>query len=257
MSRGYLPKIAEDRVELLNKLISQLHQQGIYKIIGDLVVEPLLNPGLLESLKAYQLFHQKQPDVPLLFGVGNAVELIDADSPGVHASLISLAREVGVNMLHVPEYSVKARGSVSEAVRASQMVFLAEMRGTVIKDLGLDLLILKEKRWKEKLYEASIENEVKILDGLEETVYRPDKTGWFEIQIDRIEKKIVAIHYPTGSNRPKTVIKGGNARVVYQAIIREKLISKHDHAAYLGKELAKASIALRLGRSYIQDEPLF
>jgi dihydropteroate synthase-like protein len=257
MSRGYLPKIAEERVQLLIKVISKLHEQGIYKIIGDLVVEPLLNPGLLESLKAYQLFHQKQPDVPLLFGIGNAVELIDADSPGVHATLISLARETGVNMLHVPEYSVKARGSVSEAVRASQMVFLAEKRSTVMKDLGLDLLILKEKRWIERQYEALIENEVKMLDGVGETVYQPDETGWFKIQIDRNEKKIVAIHHPTGSDRPETVIKGDDARVIYQTIIREKLISKLDHAAYLGKELAKASIALRLGRSYVQDESLF
>jgi dihydropteroate synthase len=45
--------------------------------------------------------------------------------------------------------------------------------------------------------------------------------------------------------------------VVYQTIIREKLITKLDHAAYLGKELEKAAIALNLGRSYVQDEPLF
>ncbi|MFC1802481.1 dihydropteroate synthase-like protein [Thermoproteota archaeon] len=257
MSKGYLPKTAEERVQALNQTISNLREQGIEKIIGDLVVEPLLKPGLIEGLKAYQKFNQEHPKIPLLFGIGNAVELIDADSPGIHAVLTALAREAGASILHVPEYSVKARGSVSEAVRASQMMFLAERRGTVPKDLGLDLLLLKEKRWKEYLYDSSVENEAKVLDGLGETVYCPDKTGWFKIQVDRKEEKIVAIYYPNGSQKPGTVIKGNNARVVYQTIIRENLISKHDHAAYLGKELEKAYIGLKLGRSYVQDEPLF
>jgi dihydropteroate synthase len=30
-----------------------------------------------------------------------------------------------------------------------------------------------------------------------------------------------------------------------------------DHAAYLGSELAKAEIALRTGKEYIQDKPIF
>jgi dihydropteroate synthase-like protein len=257
MSKGYLPKTAEERVQALNQTISNLREQGIEKIIGDLVVEPLLKPGLIEGLKAYQKFNQEHPKILLLFGIGNAVELIDADSPGIHAVLTALAMETGASILHVPEYSVKARGSVSEAVRASQMMFLAERRGTVPKDLGLDLLLLKEKRWKEYLYDSSVENEAKVLDGLGETVYRPDKTGWFKIQVDRKEEKIVAIYYPNGSQKPGIVIKGNNARVVYQTIIRENLISKHDHAAYLGKELEKAYIGLKLGRSYVQDEPLF
>ena len=160
-------------------------------------------------------------------------------------------------MLHVPEYSVKARGSVSEAVTASRMMYLAERRGTVLKDLGLDLLLLKEKRWKEERYEPTLETDTRVLLGEGNREYHPDKLGWFKIQVDREAKQIVAIHYPPGSKEPVTVIKGEDSRTVYQTIIREQLITKHDHAAYLGKELEKAAIALRLGRSYVQDEPLF
>ena len=87
-------------------------------------------------------------------------------------------------------------------------------------------------------------------------MYRPDKTGWFNVHVDRDENKIVAVFYPAGGTEPSAVIKGDDARVVYQTIIREGLITKLDHAAYLGKELEKASIALKLGRSYVQDEPL-
>ena len=35
------------------------------------------------------------------------------------------------------------------------------------------------------------------------------------------------------------------------------MISLLDHAAYIGLELGKAFIALRTGRSYVQDEELF
>ena len=257
MSKGYLPKIAEERVKILTEAINKLSELGVKKIIGDLVVEPLLKPGLMEGLKAYQLFNMEYPEMPLLFGVGNAVELIDADSPGVHAALIALAREAGANILHVPEYSVKARGSVSEAVSVSRMIFLAERRGTGLKDLGLDLLLLKEKRWKEEKYNSASEGKSRVLNGVENNKYQPDKAGWFKIQVDRVDHKIVAIHYPSGSNEPDKVIKGVDSRTIYQTIIRETLITKQDHAAYLGKELEKAAIALRLGRSYVQDEPLF
>jgi dihydropteroate synthase len=35
------------------------------------------------------------------------------------------------------------------------------------------------------------------------------------------------------------------------------LVSRLDHAAYLGSELAKAEIALKTGKEYIQDRGLF
>ena len=256
MKEGYLPKSAEERVTLLSRIIDDARNLGINNIIGDLVVEPLLNPGLLEGLKAYDLFHKQFPETLLLFGIGNAVELIDADSPGVIAALSALAREAGSNMLHIPEFSVKAKGSVRNALRASHMMFLSEKRGTVLKDLGMDLLLLKEKRWIEHEYGRE-ENTVDVLQGIGETVYIPDKTGWFNVHVDRDEKKVVAVFYPSGSKEPNIVIKGDDARVVYQTILREKLITKLDHAAYLGKELEKAAIALKLGRVYVQDEPLF
>ena len=116
---------------------------------------------------------------------------------------------------------------------------------------------MKDKRWKEEAYERSSEINARVIKGVGESEYHPDKTGWFKIQLDRENRQIIAIFYPSGSTEPGIIIKGENAREIYQTIIRERLISKHDHAAYLGKELEKAFIALRLGRSYVQDEPLF
>jgi len=209
------------------------------------------------ALESYRLFRESHLRVPLLFGIGNATELIDADSTGVNAALTALAREAGANMLHVPEYSVKARGSVAEVARASRMMFVAERKGSTPKDLGIDLLVLKEKRWKEEPYEPSVESSAEVVVGTGNGEYKPDEAGWFKVQVDRGAGQIVALHYPPGREEPATIVKGSDAAEVYQTIMRLGLVTRLDHAAYLGKELGKASIALRLGRSYQQDVDLF
>jgi dihydropteroate synthase-like protein len=137
------------------------------------------------------------------------------------------------------------------------MMFLAERRGSVPKDLGLDLLLFKEKRWREEYYSHKIEEGVKIIQAKTDTNFKPDKSGWFKIQIDREENKIIAIHYLIGEQTPNMIIKGETAEEVYQTINRNELISKLDHAAYLGVELTKAEIALNTGRGYLQDSSLF
>jgi dihydropteroate synthase-like protein len=137
------------------------------------------------------------------------------------------------------------------------MAFLAEAKGTAPKDLGVDLLVLKEKRWTEEAYDASPERSAMVAEGVGDGKFRPDEAGWFKVQIDRAAGKIVALHYPEGGDTPQTIIKGDDATEIYQTIIRLRLITKLDHAAYLGRELEKAALALRLGRSYRQDEELF
>ncbi len=255
MRDGVLPRDARERVEMMHRNIALAREHGVENLIADLVVEPLLRPGLMDALEAYRLFHMEEPGTPLLFGIGNVTELIDADSTGVFAAVAALAAEVGADMLHVPEYSVKNRGGVREAVEASRMMFLAERRGTLPKDLGVDLLVLKEKRWAEEPYRERPEAE--MVKAAPETGFSADGKGWFKIAVDRGLGEIAAIHYPLGEEEPDVVVKGRDSRAIYQTIIREGLVSKLDHAAYLGKELEKAQIALVLGRSYTQDRPLF
>jgi dihydropteroate synthase-like protein len=257
MKEGYLPKKPEKRVEMMHRNIELARENGAEKLIADLIVEPLLKPGLMNSLESFRLFHEQSPKIPLLFGMGNVTELIDADSTGVNAAIASLAAEVGSNMLHIPEHSVKARGGVQEAVKASRMMWIASRRGSLPKDLGVDLLVLKEKRWKEEQYNRCLEDSVNIIFGVPEEGFNPDWKGYFKVHVDREKGELVALHFPVGENQPDIIIKGRNSRKVYKTIIREELVSKLDHAAYLGKELEKAYIALKLGRSYVQDKPLF
>ncbi len=49
------------------------------------------------------------------------------------------------------------------------------------------------------------------------------------------------------------VIEGESAAEVYIPAVERKLVSRLDHAAYLGKELARAELALASGDAYVQD----
>ncbi len=84
-----------------------------------------------------------------------------------------------------------------------------------------------------------------------ETEWKQDPKGYFLI---KIEDEIIAIFYK--DNEPNLEIRGKQAKEVYNTIIREKLVSSLQHAAYLGKELGKAELALKHNLPYTQDTKL-
>ena len=49
------------------------------------------------------------------------------------------------------------------------------------------------------------------------------------------------------------VLDGRQADELCATIVAHELVSRLDHAAYLGKELALAARALRTGEAYVQD----
>ena len=67
--------------------------------------------------------------------------------------------------------------------------------------------------------------------------------------------QVKAVHYL--KMVPQIAVIGDSAKAVYDEILRRCLISRMEHATYLGSELEKAEIAARLGKNYIQDFPLF
>jgi dihydropteroate synthase-like protein len=257
--RGRFPKKAEERVSLLEENIRKARKLGITRILGDLILDPVNVPGIMESLVAFHGFAKRNPDVPLLFGVGNVTELMDADSVGINALLAGIASEIGASVLLTTEQSDKAKGSIRELAIASKMMFLAKRRGSVPKDLGLDLLMLKDKRIREEPYDRAIEAETQTIPAAEERKLPLfDPKGCFKIVIDRANEDIVALHFSTSKrDKPTVIIKGKTAENVYAKIVEMNLITRLDHAAYLGSELAKAEIALKTGKEYIQDSPLF
>ena len=253
---GYFPKKAEERVKLLQELVVQANSLGVKKILADLILDPL---DVLDSLIAFHQFSEENQNVPMFVGVSNVTELIDADSVGVNALLAKLSSEVGASMLLATEKSDKAKGTIKEEVTAAKMMFLARKRGSVPKDLGINLLMLKDKRNREEKYDKRIEQKSRILLATrEEQPVELDKRGSFRIFVDREEKNIVAEHFILVDDiTPSLIVKGKMAEQVYGLIVESGLVTRLEHAAYLGSELAKAEIGLRTGKEYIQDKKMF
>jgi dihydropteroate synthase-like protein len=253
---GYFPKKVNERVKLLEEIIGKARELGITRILADLVVEP---SNVLRSFVAFREFAERNPDVRLFLGSSNFTELIDADSVGVNAVLACLSSEVGASVLLATEKSPKAKGTVRELVTASKMMFLAKKRGSVPKDLGLDLLVLKDKRLRGEPYSSEIEAETQVILAIENVEPEVmDEKGLFKIAVDHDNETIVAIHIPDSQqDKPSVIIKGKTAENIFSKIEEMNLITRLDHAAYLGRELAKAEIALKTGKEYIQDSQLF
>jgi dihydropteroate synthase-like protein len=229
----------------LFKNIERARAIGIKNVIADPILNPLAQ-GFVESLMRYYKFRELDRSTPLLFGAGNVAELIDADSIGVHAVLAGLALELNANILFTPEHSQKTKGSVRELRIASEMMLLARDRQTVPKDLGINLLAIKEKRARSSLLDLS---EQEIINAEKSKSWRLDPKGCFKIGIVELndEEVILALHEELG-------IKGKTAKEILDTILKRELVSSLEHAAYLGRELMKAELALKFKRSYMQDD---
>lgn len=79
-----------------------------------------------------------------------------------------------------------------------------------------------------------------------------DKAGYFVI-IPNPDKKIITVEHYSYDNRLLRIIEGKDARSIYWTIIKSGWVTQLTHAAYLGKELMKAELSIKLGFKYVQD----
>ncbi|MGQ9543718.1 MAG: dihydropteroate synthase-like protein [Candidatus Bathyarchaeia archaeon] len=248
---NFVPQDPDLRVKQLIENISRARNLGFKKIIADPILDPPLTASTAASISAYLKYRETDPYTPLLFGSGNVTELLDGDSLGANLLLACLASEVGANIILTTEASVKTKRSVKEAVTAVRMVTLARIRGTPPKDLGLNLLRMKEKIWREEPHRTLFR--VRHLRVRSPSETARDPMGSFKITLDRDGGLIVMQHYPQGQVKPDLAVKGSDPERLIGTLIRNGLVTKLEHASYLGRELEKARIALETGKSYIQD----
>jgi len=209
------------------------------RVIADCLLDPI---SIADSIVRYYEFRNDETNLgktPVLLGVGNITEMSDADSIGINAVLAFIAEELGVNLLFTTEASNKTRGSVRELKIASYMAKSARLRKTPYKDMGIELLSLKEKKFR-------IGRQIPVSNAVTATrgEFIRDPLGDFRIWLR--DGKIVC-------NHSELNVIGEDARSITDTVISENLISRLDHAAYLGIELKKAEIALKLGKNYTQD----
>ena len=159
--------------------------------------------------------------------------------------------EVNASILFTPESSLKTKNSIKELKTASNMMFIAKIRKTIPKNLGISLVQFKDQYKKDEVHidTEDLPHITAVADGK----FIPDIKGSFKIIVE--DHLIKAIYYK--DYKLNCVIEGTTARAIYEEILRREMISRMEHSAYLGMELEKAEIALKLDKKYIQDFPIF
>ncbi len=105
-------------------------------------------------------------------------------------------------------------------------------------------------------------SEIEKLEAEENEKMEFDEKGFFVITV---KDEIIVEHYLNVQKEGKLeietgklnkIITGKSAKAICDTIVREGLVSRLDHAAYLGRELQKAEIALKNDLEYEQCDPL-
>jgi tetrahydromethanopterin S-methyltransferase subunit A len=79
-----------------------------------------------------------------------------------------------------------------------------------------------------------------------------DPAGYLVILPDRVGHALVVEHY-TNDGVLDHALEGRKPSDLWATAIKQGLVTRLDHAAYLGQELARAEQALQTGKSFVQD----
>ena len=198
------------------------------------LIDPVIDPigfGFVASLERYIETRRRYPDAPMMMGIGNLTELTAADTTGVNAILIAMCEELGVRTVLTTEVIGWARGAVREVDIARRLMRYAIRNKVAPKHIDDRLVTVKDQRI---LSFTDAE-----LHDLQSRITDPN----FRIFADR--ESIVVL------NRD-LFVRGTDI----QEIFAQLGVTEATHAFYLGKELAKAKLAITLGKTYRQEGQL-
>lgn len=259
--KGIMPKTPKERVKSLLKLKNKLIHEGYTKIFADPIIEIPIQPGFINSLEGYIQYRKNDTKTPMMTCVGNITEFIETDPVGINVLFGCIAVELGIQLLLATDVSVKCRGGVSEITKGRNLAYVSKIRKSPPKSHGIDILLAKSRTG----YDMPIEinNTVEVIklapekEGLYSLEFDKDPKGSFTIWIDYHKQKIFVTHLDYKNNQPDLLFVSSSAREILEEITKRKLISKLDHAFYMGRELERAEICLFLGKTYIQNEQVF
>ena len=218
--------------------------------VNRLIVDPVVGIPIIDlSDSIVRYIEAGRLEAPILFSAANALEEIDADTHGMHAVMAVLSVELRASMYLVVEESYKSYRSTAEAKEALRLATTAYARKAPPKGLYSRLFVVKQSGKPPRPVGAS---------GGETVWYVPprlDKRGYVEISVDHERGVIIASYKLYKGRKAVATVEGVHGPSLARALIR-KIGLDPEHSAYLGYELCKAELALRLGKSYVQDEPV-
>ncbi|HWQ82962.1 MAG TPA: DUF6513 domain-containing protein [Anaerolineales bacterium] len=219
----------EQGLESLERNLTQLESWGVPYII-----DPILNPisfGFTESLCRYAEVRRRHPQAEIMMGLGNLTELTEADSTGIHAVMAGVLAELNIDYVLTTEVISWARGAVHELDIARKLMHYACQNQILPKHLNSGLVTVKDPP-----YELYTEAELLAMHALV-------KDRNFRIFADRETVYIF---------NNQLFLKGLDP----QALFAQLDVQDPTHAFYLARELYRAVLAVRLGKSYTQETDL-
>ncbi len=219
-------------LDTLEPSLEKLEQWGVGYLI-----DPILEPigfGFMASLERYAEVRRRYPGAAMLMGVGNLTEMTAADSTGVNALLMAICQELGVRAALTTEVIPWARGAVCELDVARRLMHYAVTRHTIPKGVDDRLLTVKDP--------AVLTFTEDELRALQARITDPN----FRIFADREGITVL--------NNERFVRSTGVDRL--GDLFAQLDVNEATHAFYLGRELARASLAVTLGKTYRQEGAL-
>ena len=216
-------------IETLEPTLTKLDAWGVAYLI-DPILEPI-GMGFMASLERYANARRRWPDAEMLMGIGNLTELTAADSTGVNALLVAICQELGIRAVLTTEVIPWARGAVREVDVARRLMHYAVTNRTIPKGVDDRLVTVKD----------------------------PDVLTYSEAELRALQAAITDPNYRIFADRDAITVFNSDRFVRgtdIQEIFDQLGVVEPSHAFYLGKELAKASLAVSLGKTYRQEGPL-
>ena len=202
-------------------------------------IDPVLEPigcGVAASLGRYLQVRRRHPHAEMMMGIGNLTELTDVDSAGINVLLLGICQELGIRSVLTTQVINWARTSVRECDLARRLVRYAVKHGIPPKHLEPRLVTLRDP----KLHEFGVD----YFEGLAEKI--KDRNYRLFAENGQLHLVCADLHL-TGTDA---------FRLFDELMETEPKNVDSSHAFYLGYEMAKAVMALTLGKEYRQDEAL-
>jgi dihydropteroate synthase-like protein len=198
------------------------------------LIDPVIEPigfGFTASLERFAEARRRWPAAEMMMGIGNITELTAADSTGVNAILIAICQELGVRAVLTTEVINWARGSVREIDIARRLMYHAVTRKVIPKRIDDRLVTVKDP---------------KILE-------------YGEAELRELQSRITDPNFRIFTDRDTITVLNRDLFIRgtdIQEIFSQLGVDEPTHAFYLGKELAKAKLAITLGKTYRQEGSL-
>ncbi|MCX7895773.1 MAG: DUF4346 domain-containing protein [Thermoanaerobaculum sp.] len=93
---------------------------------------------------------------------------------------------------------------------------------------------------------------LEVIEGCGAPAPGLDPAGFFVVYPEPRRQSLILEHY-TNEGLLTGVFEATTPEALYNTAIQRGLVSRLDHAAYLGRELARAEAAMRGGERYVQD----